>query len=104
MQETILLQRNTILVSRLRLAPGEATPWHRDVCHRVTVIVSGDVIAIEYHDGGVSQRFGVSPGLAEWDVPLARVHRAVNVGEQAYEQVSVFFLERPDTVPQPRVE
>jgi hypothetical protein len=30
-----------------------------------------------------------------------RVHHAVNVGGQPYEQVMVFLLDRPDAVPQP---
>jgi hypothetical protein len=30
-----------------------------------------------------------------------RVHRAVNVGGQLYEQVAVFLLDRSDAVPQP---
>ena len=30
-----------------------------------------------------------------------RVHRAVNVDRQPYEQVMVFLIDRPDTVPQP---
>ena len=30
-----------------------------------------------------------------------RVHRAVNVGGQPYEQVTIFLLDRLDPVPQP---
>jgi hypothetical protein len=32
------------------------------------------------------------------------VHRAVNVGGQPYEQVTVFLLDRPGSVPQPTEE
>lgn len=46
----VLLQRGTTLVRRLRLAPGEAMPWHRDPFHRITVVLSGDEILIEYRD------------------------------------------------------
>ena len=30
-----------------------------------------------------------------------RVHRAVNVGQEVFEEVVTFFLDRPDAVPQP---
>jgi hypothetical protein len=29
------------------------------------------------------------------------MHRGVNVGEQPYEEVAIFFLDRPDAVAQP---
>jgi hypothetical protein len=29
------------------------------------------------------------------------VHRGVNVGEQPYEEITVFFLDHPDAEPQP---
>jgi hypothetical protein len=32
------------------------------------------------------------------------VHRGVNVGREPYEEVTIFFLDRPDAVPQPVVE
>jgi quercetin dioxygenase-like cupin family protein len=99
--EETLLHRGTTLVRRLRLAPGEAMPWHRDPFHRVTVVLSGDALVIEYQDGGERWRFAVTPGQADWDEPSDRVHRAVNVGEQEYEEIAVFFLDRPDAVAQP---
>jgi quercetin dioxygenase-like cupin family protein len=98
--EEKLFQRGTIRVRRLRLAPGEAMHWHRDPFHRVSVVLSGDALAIEYRDG-TSHRFAVSPGQAGWDEPTDRVHRGVNVGEQPYEEVTVFFLDHPDAVAQP---
>lgn len=30
MNDEVLFHRGTTLVRRLRLAPGEAQPWHRD--------------------------------------------------------------------------
>ena len=39
-----------------------------------------------------------------WAEPAERLHRGVNVGAQPYEEVTVFFLDRPDAVPQPRAE
>jgi quercetin dioxygenase-like cupin family protein len=39
--QQILHHRGNYLVRRQRLRPGEATPWHRDPFHRVTVVLSG---------------------------------------------------------------
>jgi len=36
------------MVRRLRLALGEAMPWHRDPCNRVAVVLRGDLLSIEY--------------------------------------------------------
>ena len=104
MTDQILFHRGTTVVRRLRLAPGEAMPWHGDPFHRVAVVLGGDLLSIEYRDGGESQRVEITPGMVEWEAPSARVHRAVNVGEQPYEQVTVFLLDRPDAVPQPTEE
>jgi quercetin dioxygenase-like cupin family protein len=103
MDET-LFHQGTLVVRRLRLAPGEAMPWHRDPFQRVAVVLAGDLLSIEYHDGGESQRVEISPGQVDWEEPTERIHRAVNVGKQPYEQVAVFLLDRPDAVPQPTIE
>lgn len=97
-------RRGTTLVRRLVLEPGEATGWHSDPFHRVTVIVRGDALAIEYLDKDERQRVSVAPGQADWDTPTDRGHRAVNIGATTYEEVAIFFLDRPDAVPQPAVE
>jgi hypothetical protein len=98
-----LSRRGTTLVKRLLLEPGEATAWHHDPFHRVTVIVRGDALAIEYADGSEQQRIPVSPGQVDWDAPTDRKHRAVNVGAATYEEVAVFFLDHPDDVAQPDI-
>jgi len=59
MPDEILFKRGTTLVRRMHLAPGEAMPWHRDPFHRVTVVLHGNQLAIEYRDGSESQRFTV---------------------------------------------
>ena len=69
MTDEIVFHHGTTMVRRLRLAPGEATPWHRDPFHRVAVVLSGDVLSIEYRDGGESQRVGITPGQVEWEEP-----------------------------------
>jgi quercetin dioxygenase-like cupin family protein len=97
-------RRGTTLVKRLVLEPGEVTTWHSDPYHRVTVIVRGDALAIEYRDRGEPQRVSVSCGQVHWDAPTDRAHRAVNVGTSTYEEVAIFFLDRPDAVPQPPAE
>lgn len=79
-------------------------PWHRDPYQRVAVIVQGDVLAIEYRDGAQSQRVEVHPGQVDWEESGTRVHRAVNVGRQPYEQITIFLFDRPDAVPQPTEE
>jgi quercetin dioxygenase-like cupin family protein len=104
MAEEELIRRGTVLVRRLRLEPGEAMPWHRDPFHRVTVVLAGEMLAIEAPDGEELGRFDVSPGEVGWDEPTERVHRGVNVGAVPYEEVTVFLLDRPDAVPQPPAE
>jgi hypothetical protein len=46
----------------------------------------------------------VAPGQADWDEPTDRLHRGVNVGQQPYEEIAVFFLDRADATPQPTDE
>ena len=99
--QQVLHQRGNYLVRRQRLAPGEATPWHHDPFHRLTVVLSGDLINIEFRDGGETQPWKVIVGEVDWVEPTNRVHRAVNVGKEAFEEVVTFFLDRPDAVPQP---
>jgi hypothetical protein len=41
------------------VAPGEALPWHRDPFHRVSVVLSGDQIQIEFRDGSETLRVPV---------------------------------------------
>jgi quercetin dioxygenase-like cupin family protein len=94
-------QRETTLVRRLVLEPGMATPWHVDPFHRITVVVRGEALAIEYRDGRKSDLVEVSAGETDWDAPTDQVHRAVNVGRSTYEEVTIFFLDRPDALPQP---
>lgn len=104
MSDEVLFKRGTTLVRRMHLAPGEAMPWHRDPFQRVTVVLHGSELAIEYHDGSESQRFPITAGQVDWDEPTDRIHRGVNVGDVAYEEITIFFLNRPEDVPQPREE
>ena len=101
MKDEVLVQRGTTYVRRLQLEPGEGMPWHRDPFHRVSVVLHGDTLALEYRDGNEGQRFTVTPGQADWDEPTDRAHRGVNVGEELYEEITIFFLDDPDDVPQP---
>jgi quercetin dioxygenase-like cupin family protein len=104
MTDEILFHQGNVMVRRLRLAPGEAMPWHSDPFQRVAVMLGGDLLSIEYRDGGESQRIQIRKGQVEWEEPSARVHRAVNIGRQLYEQVTIFLLDRPDAVAQPTEE
>jgi hypothetical protein len=56
----------------------------------------------EYRDGGEPQRVGIIVGQADWDEPTNRVHRAINVGTQSYDEIAVFLLDHPDTEAQPK--
>ena len=97
----IVHHRGNNLVRRQRLAPGEATPWHRDPFHRVTVVLSGDLLNIQLRDGGQTQPSKITVGEVDWSEPSDRVHRAVNVGKEVFEEIVTFLLDHPDAVPQP---
>jgi len=99
--QEVLHHRGNVLVRRQRLAPGEASPWHRDPCHRVTVVLSGDLLRIEFRDSREAQRCKVTPGEVDWSEPGERVHRAVNIGKKVFEEIVIFFLDHPDAAPQP---
>ena len=99
--QQVLHHHGNYLVRRQRLEPGQATPWHHDPFHRVTVVLGGDVLNIEFRDGGETIPWKVSVGEVHWIEPSDRVHRAVNVGKEAFEEVVTFFLDRPDAEPQP---
>ena len=94
-------QRGNTLVRRMILEPGMATPWHVDPFYRITVVVRGEALAIEYRSGREPDRVEVVAGQTEWDTPTDQIHRAVNLGRSTYEEVAIFFLDRPDAVPQP---
>lgn len=99
--QQVLHHRGNYLVRRQRLEPGQATPWHHDPFHRVTVVLSGDLLNIEFRDGGETVPWQMSAGEVHWVEPSERVHRAVNVGKEVFEEVVTFFLDRPDAEPQP---
>ena len=101
MKVETITQRADLIIRRHILEPGEALPWHTDRCHRFTVVVSGETLSIEYRDSGEVETFLVHPGLADWDAPQSRVHRGINTGTVPFEEVIVFFLDEPDTEPQP---
>src|SRR5437870_1651653 len=84
MIEETISRRGNVMVRRLVLAPGEATPWHIDPFHRLTVIIRGDALAIEHRDGTSTARIEVAPGMSDWDEPTGVVHRGVNAGQHTY--------------------
>jgi len=65
------------------------------------VVLGGDALAIEYRDRSPTHHVELTPGQVDWDEPMERIHRAVNVGHQLYEEITVFFLSYPGAVPQP---
>ena len=101
MKSETISQRENLIIRRHILEPGEVLPWHTDLCHRFTVIVTGDQITIEYRDTGKTETFAVQPGMADWDEPQPNVHRGINTGKVRYEEVIMFFIDHPDVEPQP---
>lgn len=100
----IITDRPDLLIRRQRLRPGEASPWHTDACERFTVVVSGDRLRIEFADASVAPLdVEVGPGLADWEQPEPRVHRAVNAGSEVYEEVVTFYRKAGED-PQPTVD
>ena len=101
MRTEVLTDRDDLLIRRQTLAPGGATPWHTDACHRFSVVIQGDELTIEFQDGGEPHTIPVTPGMADWDSPEARVHRAVNTGTRPFEEVVTFYRDHPGQDPQP---
>ena len=101
MQAEIITRREDLMIRRLVLEPGEAMSWHTDACQRFSVIVRGQHLTIEFRETGERLGVAVYPGMVEWDEPDPRVHRAVNTGPTAYEEVVTFLLTTPGVEPQP---
>ena len=101
MKSETITQRTDLIIRRHILEPGEALPWHTDRCHRFTVVVRGEALRIEYRDAGEVETFPVYAGMADWDAPQPRVHRAINTGSVTFEEVIMFFLDEPGMEPQP---
>lgn len=101
MKSETITQRSDLVVRRHILEPGESLPWHTDLCHRFTVVVSGEALSIEYRDTGEVETFPVHAGMVDWDEPQPRVHRGINAGKVPFEEVIMFFLEEPGMEPQP---
>lgn len=102
MKEEVLFERGTTLVRRLYLEPSEQLPWHVDPYHRVSIVLRGDTLEIEYQDTGERKRVNVRPGQVGWDEPTERPHRATNIGG-LYEEVTVFFRDREGAPHQPKI-
>jgi hypothetical protein len=52
MIEETLHHRGTTLVRRLYFEPGEAMRWNVDPFHRVSVVLRGEALMIEFRDTG----------------------------------------------------
>jgi quercetin dioxygenase-like cupin family protein len=100
--EEVLFEKGATLVRRLRLDPGDTLPWHVDPWHRVSIVLRGAELELEYRDTAERKRVSVRPGQVDWDEPTDRPHRARNVGGP-YEEVTIFFRERAGEAHQPRV-
>ena len=94
-------QRTDLIIRRHILEPGEALPWHSDLCHRFSVVIRGEAIAIEYRDSKEIETITVHAGLADWDAPHPKIHRAINIGKVPFEEIIIFFIDKPGMEPQP---
>ena len=101
MKSETISQRENLIIRRHILESGEALPWHTDLCHRFSVVISGERLSIEYRDSGEIETFPVHAGMADWDAPQSKVHRGINAGTVPYEEVIIFFIENPNMEPQP---
>lgn len=101
MRFEVITERDDLLIRRQILEPGEALPWHVDLCHRFSVVVRGERLRLEFRETDEEISFDVHPGMADWDVPEPRIHRGVNAGTGTYEEVVMFFLDTPGLDPQP---
>lgn len=101
MRSEVITKRDDLMIRRLVLEPGDAMAWHTDACQRFSVIVRGERLTIEFRETGERLAVAVHPGMVGWDEPDARVHRAVNTGSTAYEEVVTFLLDVPGREPQP---
>jgi hypothetical protein len=104
MRVEVITKRKDLVIRRLVLDPGEAMFWHKDTCHRFSVVVRGSLLAIEYRDSKETLELEVYPGMANWDAPEERVHRAINRGREIYEEVVTFYRASSEVDPQPIAE
>ena len=100
----LITERDSLIVRRLVLEPGEAMFWHTDNCHRFTVVVRGERLSIEFQDSDEVHEFEVCAGQADWDTPEDRVHRAINTGAATFEEVVTFYRDNALVEPQPRAD
>ncbi len=98
----VVVVRDDAVVRRMTLRGGEAMAWHVDPCRRYSVVLGGDQLTIEYRDGLASEVVAVHRGMAGWDDPEPRVHRAINSGIETYEELVTFLLPSPAADPQPQ--
>ena len=104
MKQEIVDTTGNIQIRRLTLEPGDAMPWHVDPYRRISTVVRGERLRIEFQDAPPDALdVEVFAGMAGWDEPDDRVHRAVNGGAGTYEEVTVFFLDNPGDVAQPEI-
>jgi hypothetical protein len=67
----------------------------------VTVVLRGELLAIEFRNGQPAVEVRVAPGVVDWDEPSHHIHRAMNIADVPYEEITIFLLSQPDDVPQP---
>jgi hypothetical protein len=61
MRSETITRRDDLVIRRHILEPGEALPWHMDICHPFTVVVTGEKMQIEFRDMGQVETIPVQP-------------------------------------------
>ena len=87
-----------------RARPLGGTEIHSIVCRsssRAMFWPSNFAMGVLFRDGRSIEHVKVTPGQVDWDEPSNTTHRAVNVGDVPYEEITVFLLTHADDVPQP---
>jgi len=97
----VVEMRKHAIVRRMTLRVGEGTEWHVDPCRRYSVVLSGNRLTIEFRHSEGLEVWSVHRGMAGWDDPDPRVHRAINAGTETYEELVTFLLPGPGADPQP---
>ena len=78
MHEEVLFERGTTLVRRLRMEPGEAMRWHVDPFHRVTVVLEGDTLELQFRDDAEKVQRGIVHEARVATDTLTAIGRAQN--------------------------
>lgn len=94
----VMLQNNSVIVLRAKLAPGESTQLHTHLYDRVTVDLSDTTIIRQKLGGPESAPEATKPGdVAALESNGPYTHLVHNIGKSDFEALDVELLHRPTT-------